>query len=518
MTLELVIRGGTVYDGRGGDGFVADVAIADSRIVQIGSIEAGDTPQVDAAGLAVAPGFIDIHSHSDYTLLVDPRAASALFQGVTTEVVGNCGFGCFPIRDPALAARAIYGYRDDLPLTWRSAGEYFETLEAARPAVNVLSLVPNGQLRLATVGLADRPATREERDRMDALLRESLDDGAWGYSTGLEYAQEAAATEEEVAGLAQRAPFYATHTRRRDAGAAEAVAEAIRVGRSAGTRLQVSHLVPRNGIEESRRCVALVEAAHDAGDDIAFDMHTRTFGLTHLYAALPGWALAAEPAELERALRDPAQRDSMRSHVSILSAGGDWGRVVLLDNPLWPEYGRRDIASIAADRGQEPLDAVYDLLLAGTGELHSLMVIINAYTAEQQCEAFAHPLCMPGSDATTLAPDGPLASSFFHGAYTWASWFWRFMVEEQRLLTPGDAVHRLTGRPAERIGLADRGILREGARADVVVFDPSSFAERGTTFEPNLLAEGMRHVIVNGVASLRDGQLTGDRAGMVLRR
>jgi N-acyl-D-amino-acid deacylase len=191
---------------------------------------------------------------------------------------------------------------------------------------------------------------------------------------------------------------------------------------------------------------------------------------------------------------------------------------VLLDNPHWPEYGRRDLASIAADRGQEPLDAVYDLLLAGTGELHTLMVIINAYTAEQQREAFAHPLCMPGSDATTLTPDGPLAASFFHGAYTWASWFWRFMVAEQQLLSPQDAVHRLTGQPAERIGLSDRGILRDGARADVVVFDPAAFAERGTTFEPNALAEGMRHVMVNGVTTLRDGKLTGERAGMVLRR
>ena len=262
----------------------------------------------------------------------------------------------------------------------------------------------------------------------------------------------------------------------------------------------------------------LVEAAHAAGDDIAFDMHTRTFGLTHLYAALPGWALAAEPRELERMLRDATQRDAMRSHRSILSAGGDWGRIVLLDNPIWPEYARRDFATIAAERGQEPLDAIYDLLLAGAGEQHRLMVIINAYTAEQQCEAFAHPLCMPGSDATTLAPDGPLAESFFHGAYTWAAWFWRFMVEEQRLLSPAAAVHRLTGQPAERIGLSDRGVLREGARADVVVFDPTAFAERGTTFRPNLLAEGVRHVIVNGVQTLRDGQLTGERAGMVLRR
>jgi N-acyl-D-amino-acid deacylase len=375
--MRLAIRGGTVYDGTGAAGREADVLLEDGRIAAIGRIDA-EADELDARGLAVAPGFVDIHSHSDYTLLVDPRAVSAIHQGVTTEVVGNCGFGCFPIRDPATARRAIYGYSDALPVTWSSAGEYFEALDAAKPAVNVLSLVPNGQLRLATMGLADRPADARELAEMQALLAESLDAGAWGYSTGLEYAQEQAAPEEELTALARNAPFYATHTRRRDDGAADAVAEAIRTGRDAQTRLQISHLVPRNGAVEGRRCLELVEAARDAGQDVAFDMHTRTFGLTNLYAALPAWALAAD--DLAGLLRDPAQRDRMRPHRSILSAGGDWSRVVLLDSEIWPDYGRRSLAEIAAERGQEPLDAVYDLLLGGVDELHRLMVIIHPYS------------------------------------------------------------------------------------------------------------------------------------------
>jgi N-acyl-D-aspartate/D-glutamate deacylase len=515
--VKLLVRNGTVYDGTGAPGRVADVLVDDGRIAGVGRIDA-DARELDATGLAVAPGFVDIHSHSDYTLLMDPRAVSAVHQGVTTEVVGNCGFGCFPIRDPQTARRAIYGYSDELPVTWSSAGEYFEQLDRARPAVNILSLVPNGQLRLATMGLADRAAEPHELAEMEELLRESLAEGAWGYSTGLEYAQEQAAGEQELTALARRAPYYATHTRRRDEGAADAVAEAIRTGANAGVRLQVSHLVPRNGIEESRRCVELVETARDAGQDVAFDMHTRTFGLTNLYAALPAWALAASRDELAAILRDPAQRDAMRGHRSILSAGNDWSRVVLLDNDIWPEYARRDLASIARERDQQPLDAVYDLLLGAVDELHKLMVIIHAYSEDQQREAFAHRLCVPGSDATTLAPDGRLAESFFHGAYTWASWFWRFMVREERLLSPEEAVHRLSGAPAERIGLSDRGVLREGARADVVVFDPETFRDRATVFEPNVLADGMRHVIVNGVPTLLDGEPTGERGGMVLRR
>jgi N-acyl-D-amino-acid deacylase len=515
--MKLVIRNGTVYDGTGAEGRVADVAIEDGRVTGIGEIPM-DAEEIDATGLVVAPGFVDIHSHSDYTLLMDPRAVSAIHQGVTTEVVGNCGFGCFPIREPLVARRAIYGYSDELPVTWSSAGEYFSELEAAKPAVNVLSLVPNGQLRISTLGVVNREATTDEVAEMRRLLRTSLDEGAWGYSTGLEYAQEQGAGESELTALAADAPFYATHTRRRDDGAADAVAEALRTGERAEVRLQVSHLVPRNGIDESRRCIELVDDARARGQDVAFDMHTRTFGLTNLYAALPAWALAAGADELASFLRDPVSRDRMRSHRSILSAGGDWSRIVLLDSELWPEYARRDLAAIAAERKQDPLDAVYDLLLGAIDELERLMVIIHAYTEDQQREAFAHPLCVPGSDATTLAPDGRLAHSFFHGAYTWAAWFWRFMVREERLLDPAEAIHRLTGAPAERIGLSDRGVLREGARADVAVFDAGEFGERGTVFEPNLLAQGMRHVVVNGVPTLRDGRLTGDRAGMVVRR
>jgi len=518
----IVIRGGTILDGTGGPPFAGDVAIDGDRIAAVGRLPPTEGAEIDATGLDVAPGFIDLHSHSDYTLLVDPRAASAIHQGVTLEVVGNCGFGCFPIRDPELARKAIYGYSPEVPIDWASAGGYFERLQAARPAVNVVSLVPNGQLRLAALGLADRPAEIAELAEMKNLLRESLGEGAWGYSTGLEYAQEAAATEDEVAALCSAmAPgggLYATHTRRRDEGAADSVAEAVRVARAAQARLQVSHLVPRNGIEESRRSMQIVEDARAEGLDVEFDMHTRLYGLTHLYAALPPWALAEEPSRQAGLLRDPAARDRMRPHRSILSAGSDWSRIVLLDNPFWPQYARRDVATVAAERGQDPLDTVYDLLLGALEAPERLMVIIHAYTEDEQREAFAHPLCVPGSDATTLAPDGPLADSWFHGAYTWASWFYRFMVRDERLLTPAQAVHKLTAQPAARIGLSDRGVLRPGARADVTVFDGARFAERGTTFEPNQLASGVRHVFVNGVHTLCDGALTGERGGQVLRR
>ena len=518
--IDLAIRNGLVVDGTGAEPIRADVGVHDGRVVSVGVVdEAGQ--EVDAADKVVAPGFIDIHSHSDFTLLIDPRAASAVHQGVTLEVVGNCGFGCFPLLDKELAPKAIYGYSPEVPLTWTTAAGYFDRLEEAGPAINVLSLVPNGQIRLSVVGLADRPAHPDELARMTYLLDEALEQGAWGYSTGLEYAAERGAGEDELVQMCmvcgRRHGLYATHTRRRDAGAADAVAEALRTGERSGVRLQVSHLIPRNGIESARECVDLVEQAQAGGMDVAFDMHTRLYGTTFLLTALPPWALE-EPARLQEILESKQQRQKMRGYESILSAGGDWGRVVLLDNDAWPAYARRDIASIAIERGQEPLETVYDLLLGAIGDPGRLMVIIHAYSEQQQREAFAHPLCVPGSDATTMAPTGPLAGQVFHGAYTWAAWYLRFCVEQERILSLAEAIHRLSGAPAARLGLTDRGVLRAGAHADVAVFDPGSFREQGTTFDPSRLATGMDTVVVNGAVTLRDGQLTGIRSGRVLRR
>jgi len=518
MTPDLVIRNGTVLDGTGDAPFSADVAVSEGRIAACGSIPRG-ARELDATDCYVAPGFIDIHSHSDFTLLVDPRAVSALYQGVTLEVVGNCGHGCFPIIDATLAADAIYGYSLAIPLTWRTAPEYFERIAAARPGVNVISLVPNGQLRLAVLGATDRQARPEEMRRMLELLEGSLEAGAWGLSTGLEYAQECASTEADIVRMcrvvAKSGRLYATHTRQRDEGAPAAVAEAIRTAQQSGVRLQVSHLLPRGGADEGDQCIELIEKAHDDGLDVGFDMHTRTFAMTHLHAALPAWALA--PAEDRiKTLRDPVARERLRSHRSMVSAGG-WSRVVLLGNGVWPQYSHVDIATIAQERGQHPLHAICDLLLGAGEELNQLMVKIPCYTEAQQQHVFAHPLCAPGSDATTLAPTGPLSESTFLGAYSWAAWFYSFMVRKHGLLSPAEAVRRLSGLPASRLGLDDRGVIRPGARADVVVFRPESYGERATALEPNRLADGVEHVLVNGIATLVDGELTGDRAGVVIR-
>ncbi len=521
--LDLIVRGGLVFDGTGAPPIEADVAVSGGRVAALGRIDAAAPVEIDARGLNVAPGFIDIHSHSDYTLLVDPRAVSSVHQGVTTEVIGNCGHGCFPIRDRALSARIIYGYDGQVPIDWSTPAAYLDRLEQARPAVNVMALVPNGQLRLAAVGLDDRPACGAEVAAMTRLLEEGMEAGAWGYSTGLEYAAEQGAGDSEITALARTAArrgggIYATHTRDRDQGAVAAVEEAIRTARAAGVRLQVSHLAPRSGPEQTARCVDAVDAARAAGDDIAFDMHTRLYGITFLYAMLPQWLLGESPASQARHLGMPESREGIRAHRSIITGLGDWGRVYLLDNDVWPGLARLDFEEIGRRRGSSAFDAACDLLRDSAGADKAPMVIMRSYTQAMQESVFAHDLCVPASDATALAPDGRLAGSAFMGAYDWAAWYWRFMVRETGLLTPQAAIHKLSGRPAAIMGLADRGVLAPGMRADITVFDAAGFADTATTFEPNRLATGMRHVVVNGTVALRDGALTGERGGEVLRK
>lgn len=530
MSIDLLIRGGTVLDGTGGSPFRADVALKEGQIAEVGLItEAEGVPWLNAQGLMVAPGFIDIHSHSDFTLLVDPRAVSSITQGVTLEVVGNCGHGCAPITDPELARTNIYGCLAGYEMNWRTVAEYLERLEAGRPAVNVLTLVPNGNLRLAVAGLVDRPSWPDELKQMKKLLAQGLEEGAFGYSTGLEYGPEQACPEEEIIELcrvtAKAGGIYATHTRNREGEAQETIAEAIRTSATANVPLQISHISVVARLTQASRwaveqALEQVDRARDRGLDVGFDMHTRLFGTTNLSAVLPPWAMEGNKTTIAKRLQDPAVRRELKTYRSIISAlaRDDWSKIVLFDSKAQPELSRHSVLEISQIKGVDPLDAIYDILLGEIDDLHSLMVIAFAYREEDVRLAFEHSGCMVGSDATALAIDGPLQNTSFHGAYTWAAWFYRHFVRDTATFSPQEAIRRLTSLPANRLGLKDRGVIQKGVWADLSIFDPVTFGERGTTFEPNQTAAGMVHVVVNGAITLKDGKMTGERAGQVLRR
>jgi len=530
MNVDLLIQNGTILDGTGAPPFRGDVAVRNGQIVGVGdATEKNAKSVIDATGLVVAPGFIDIHSHSDFTLVVDPRAVSSVTQGVTFELVGNCGHGCAPIGDPDLTRSNIYGCRSDHEIPWRTVAEYLDVLQQRQPAVNVATLVPNGNLRLAAAGLVERSSNATELRQMKKMLAQGLEEGAFGYSTGLEYSPERDCSEDEIVELcgvaAQAGGMYATHTRNRSGEAQETIDEAIRTAAAADVPLQISHIgvvarLSDNGQLAVQQAIRQVQDARSAGLDVGFDMHTRLFGTTNLSAALPGWALEGDRADIAARLRSPSTRSEMKSHESIITAisGGNWNRIVVFDCHAQPEWSQCSIAEIADQRGIEPFDAIYDLLLAEIDRLHELMVLALTYREEELQMAFDDPDCMVGSDATALATDGPLAGTAFHGAFTWAGWFFRHFVRDRKLLTPQEAVRRFTSLPARRLGLSQRGTIREGACADLAIFDADQFAERGTMFQPNQVAVGMRYVVVNGVMTIEDGRLTGLRGGQVLRR
>jgi N-acyl-D-aspartate/D-glutamate deacylase len=518
----ILLRGGTIHDGTGREPYVADVLVEGDEIAAVGRPEAPEAEMIDAFGLVVAPGFIDVHSHSDFTLLVDPRACSAIAQGVTLEIVGNCGHGCAPFLNRKLGPLSVYGPIQCHPAPPVTMGDYLTALSELPPAVNVMMLAPNGQLRLGTVGLQERPAATDEAKAMARELEAALDEGAMGYSTGLEYAQERGATEAEVAELARisarRGGFYATHTRDRDAGALGAVEEAIRTARAAGSRLQISHITPRSGPGMIARCIEAALDARSRGEPVWFDMHTRTFGFTHLKNIVPPHALEGSPDEIRGRLADLTNRTAWRNHRNLISGVGDWSKVVLVRSAHRREFEGKSFLEIGLATGRDPYDAALDILAADADQLLTAMVILLTYDEDQLRQTYVAEDCMIGSDATALAPDGPLAGETFYGAYTWAAWFWRRMVRETATFSPAEAVRRMTSLPASVFGLSRRGRIAPGYHADIIAFESASFREAGTLLQPNRLAEGMRHVLVNGVPSLRDGTFTGRRGGRVIRK
>ena len=517
-----------VADGSGAGLRRADVGISNGRITSIGDLSAADSARLDATGMVVSPGFIDIHSHSDFTLLVDPRAQSQISQGVTTEVIGNCGHGCAPITDSGLFTGNIYGHIDgaeiDWEIDWHTTAAFLERMAAAGPAVNVATLVPNGNLRIAHVADHSQGASRDEIAAMNADLREGMEAGAFGLSTGLEYPPERHAGDAEIESLcrtvAEYGGIYASHTRNREVTAVEAVDEALRNARSSGVALHISHLNPRRGGPPDAReqILELVDRAAAAGEDVTFDTHTRLHGITNLSNAVPSEYLAGDPSALLEVLRAPAARLAFAKDENIITSFGlgGWENVSIFVAPMSPDLEGRSITDIAG-RG-DPFDVIFDVLAQHATDPHAVLVTCKSYEDAEVIDTAKNPLCMVGSDATSLCTDGPLAGKVFLGAYTWAGWYLRKTVREFKVFKLEEAVRRMTSMPADRIGLGLRGRLVEGAPADIAVFDPGEIADQGTLDHPNRLAEGVRHTIVNGVPAFVDGSFTETRSGQVLRR
>lgn len=524
--LDIKIANGLVVDGTGAPAQRADVGITGDAITALGDLSrerAGRT--IDAAGLVVAPGFIDIHTHSDWRLWANRRAESKIRQGVTTEILGNCGFSPAPVSDEFredMRGFALY-LPPGMDFSWRSMGEYLRGYRDGGVAVNVVQLVGHGTLRVAAMGFARRAPTARELITMERLMDDAMAGGAYGLATGLIYAPGSYAETEEIVAIARRAAhggFYASHIRGEGATLLAAIAEAIRVGREGGLPVQISHIKasgrPHWGRVES--ALGLIDVArNESGQDVMADVYPYTASSTTLRTLLPDWALEGGIDALLDRLRDPAERDRIRQDPAgspILARGVDWSDIMIASAPSRPETEGRRISEIASDWNMDPLDAAMDILLAERGKGYVILFQLDEADLRR---ALAHPEVMIGSDGSSLAVEGELASGKPHPrSYgTFPRVIARY-VREEGLLTLEQAVHKMTGLAARRLALADRGVLAVDAKADVTIFDADHIADVATYEDPHRYATGIPYVLVNGRVVIDAGQHTGALPGVVL--
>ncbi|MQY05662.1 N-acyl-D-amino-acid deacylase family protein [Actinomadura macrotermitis] len=521
---DLLFRSATVVDGTGAPARVADVAVTAGRIESVGEPATGRRV-VDAAGLVLAPGFIDMHAHSDLALLTDPGHEAKVAQGVTTEVIGQDGLSYAPADDRTLPQirQAVAGWNGDPPgfdWNWRSVGEYLDRLDAGI-AVNAAYLVPQGTVRMLVMGWDARPPTGAEMDRQRELVAAGLREGAVGMSSGLTYAPGMYASADELHELcrvvAEHGGYYSPHHRSYGAGALEAYAEMIELSRRSGCPLHLAHATMNFEVNRGRagELLKLLDDALAAGCDITLDTYPYLPGSTTLAALLPSWASEGGPAAILARLADPAARARIRHDLEVAGSDGcqgvpvDWETIEISGSPD-PAVVGRTVAGLGG------FDACCARLIADD---LSTTILQHVGNEENVRAIMRHPAHTGGSDgllplineASTAAKPHPRA---------WGT-FPRYLghyVRDLGVLSLEECVAHLTGRPARRLGLTDRGVVRPGARADLVLFDPARVRDTATFAEPRRRPEGIPHVLVNGVFVIDDGRPTGALPGRSLRR
>jgi len=534
---DVIITGGRVLDGSGNPWFWADLGIKDGRIAAlVRTAPGGPSPllgqaavHIDATGKVVSPGFIDTHSHSDLPLLINPTADSKVRQGITTEVIGQCGSTAAPLTEASLAA--FKGQLKDLDgegieVTWRSYGEYLDTLAARGTAVNVAGLVGHGPVRVAAMGFANRAPSAAELQTMGDLIRHSIEEGAIGWSTGLIYTPGSYSELPELISLGKAAAsaggMYFTHMRSEGEGIFEAVAEALAIGRASGTPVHIAHLKAAgwaNG--KADQLIATLEAARAQGVDVTADQYPYIAGSTGLAALLPPWAHEGGRDKMIERLRDATTRAKMEADMKQRLPGWDndfrcvpWTNVVISRCDDKSLEGR-SIEDIATSLSKDPYQTVFDILAhadPATG------MIVFMMREDEVRMMMAHDIVMVGTDGSCLRPTGTLGQGKPHPRNygTFPRILGKY-VREEKALTLQQAVRKMTSAAANRLGLSDRGQLRQGWCADVVVFDPATVIDRATFADPHQFPAGIEYVLVNGQVVVSAGQHTGALPGVVLR-
>ncbi len=522
---DLLLRGGRVFDGTGGPEWSADLGLRGDTLVAVGTLDPERSARTfELRGLCVAPGFIDIHTHSDADVFAYPGDESRLLQGITTEITGNCGGSAAP-RDPATSAEDDAELAaDGIHARWTDVASYRRALEELRPATNQGLLIGQGTLRTHVARLENRALTAAELARVQRELEIGLEQGALGLSSGLEYVPGRYTPTDELIALcrvvARHGKLYASHVRNEEAELVEAIDEALRIGRESGVRTQISHLKAAGKPNWSKQdaTLAQIETARAAGVEVLADAYPYTAYSTGLTIFLSDAARVGGADAIVARLRDPAQRARIRGELlpRVASDPGGFELIVIasVGRGVNKSSIGQDLAAIGKQRGIEPVDA----LLALLEEEHADVGFVgHAMSEENVTRVLCHPLVMIGSDGRALAPRGRALETQPHprsyGAF--ARVLARY-VRELRVLDLASAVKKMTSMPATQLGLADRGRIAPGMKADLVVFDPALVKDEASFDTPHRTASGFVHVFVNGVAAVEDGRCTGARPGRVL--
>jgi len=529
-SFDLVITHGHIIDGTGSPWYSGDIGIRDGKIAAVGNLTASQRKRtIDAGGKVVAPGFIDMLGQSELTILVDPRLPSKIYQGITSEITGE-GSSIAPLNDAIIQSdRGGFEHFKVTP-DWRTFRQYFGRLEKQGMGINLASYVGATQVRRMVLGDNDKQPTSPQLAQMQALVREAMKDGTVGVSTSLEYAPAPyAKTEELIALAAEAAKFggiYATHMRDESASVLEAIDEALRIGREAHIPVEIWHIkvAGKDNWGRMPEVVAKINAARAAGADVSADTYAYTAWYNGFSAFIPPWGHDGGDAKLVERLKDPVTRARIRK--DMLTPSKEWDNewqeipgpdaimIGAVENPaMAPLLGKR-LSEIAKASNQDPMDALFDILTQDP----STEVAVFGMSQPDVTLALQQPWVAIDNDSEGTAPDGILGQSHPHPrAYGTFPRILAKYVREEKALTLEDAIRKFSALPAQRMRFTDRGVLKAGMWADVVIFDPATVRDRATFDNPNQLSEGMEYVLVNGVPVIDQGKMTGALPGKVLR-